>query len=350
MQEIGDYKIKRPQFILFLDKDGTTNLEDKNLNHIFHLVSTMGGMVIFVTGRTVGDIEGELKQKKVNVPEIIVGDNGAVICYTKTGELVEQKTLEHEKVMQMVNNFLVNGGEKDLIRYTNGKEVFASKEKSVQKYYKGNKIVKFCDDIYETIEKAEDITKVTLAGKEELMKQSAQFVEQLDCWSDRGVTKFPKKESENYRLDIAQRNISKGDAVKSLVQKLQPHCGYICVGNGANDMSMFKTAIDDGMRVAVVEAKRGSKEKEEMDKVFEEIRQYSQEKKKGRVERVPFDRNLANQYILKKAKCFQECMARKEKQRQKPKRLPNLPRIKVEGIDTKNISRGTGWQDRNKER
>lgn len=350
MQEIGNYKVKRPQFILFLDKDGTTNLEDKNLNNIFHLVSTMGGMVIFVTGRTVGDIEGELKQKKVKVPEIIVGDNGAIICYTKTGELVEQKTLEHESVMRMVDDFLANGGEKDLIRYTNGKEVFASKEKSVQRYYKGNKIVKFCDDIYQTIENAEDITKVTLAGKEQLMKQSAEFVAQLNCWTDKGVTKFPRKESQNYRLDIAQKNISKGDAVKNLVQKLQPQYGYICVGNGANDISMFKTAIDDGMRVAVVEAKRGSKEKEEMDKVFEEIKQYSQEKKKGKIERVPFDKNLANRYILKKAKCFQECIAKKERQMKKTNRLPNLPRIKVREIDRKNISRGTDLQERNKER
>ena len=79
MLEIGKYKIRRPKFILFLDKDGTTDLEDKNLNNIFNLVSTMGGMIIFVTGRTVGDIEGELKRKGKKVPEIIVGDNGAEI-------------------------------------------------------------------------------------------------------------------------------------------------------------------------------------------------------------------------------------------------------------------------------
>ena len=62
MQKIGDKQIRRPKFVLFMDKDGTTDLNDKNLNNIFNLVSTMGGMLIFVTGRTVGDIEGELKR------------------------------------------------------------------------------------------------------------------------------------------------------------------------------------------------------------------------------------------------------------------------------------------------
>lgn len=350
MQKIGQYKMKRPKFILFLDKDGTTNLEDKNLNNIFNLVSTMGGMIIFVTGRTVGDIEEELKKKKIKLPEIIAGDNGAVICYTKTGELVEQKTLKHEKVMQMVDNFLSNGGDKNFIRYTNGKKVFASQEKSVRNYYRKNKIVEFCDDIYEEIKKSEDITKVTLAGTEELMGKSAEFVAQLDCWTDKGVTKFPRKECQNYRLDIAQRNINKGEAVKWLVQSLAPEYGYMCVGNGANDVSMFKVAIDDGMRVAIVEAKKGEKEREEANRVFDEMYQYAKEKKKGKVEKVPHDKNLANQYILKKSKCFQEHIARKEKREQKTKRLPNLPRIKVEGIDRKNISRGVDFQVQNKER
>ncbi len=71
--------MKRPQFIIFTDKDYTINLEDKKLNQIFHLVATIGGMVIPVTGRTVGDIEENIKEKKIRMPEILVGDNGANI-------------------------------------------------------------------------------------------------------------------------------------------------------------------------------------------------------------------------------------------------------------------------------
>lgn len=32
------------------------------------------------------------------------------------------------------------------------------------------------------------------------------------------------------------------------------------------------------------------------------------------------------------------------------RRLPNVPRIKVEGINTRNISRGTNWQRKNRDR
>ena len=82
MPKIGKNKIKKPQFIIFTDKDGTLNLEDKQLNHILNLITTMGGMVVPVTGRTVGDIEESMREQKIKVPEIIVGDNGANIYST----------------------------------------------------------------------------------------------------------------------------------------------------------------------------------------------------------------------------------------------------------------------------
>ena len=38
-------QLKRPAFIIFTDKDGTMNLQDKNLNNIFRLVHAMNGMM-----------------------------------------------------------------------------------------------------------------------------------------------------------------------------------------------------------------------------------------------------------------------------------------------------------------
>ena len=244
--------MKRPQFIIFTDKDYTINLEDKKLNQIFHLVATMGGMVIPVTGRTVGDIEESIKTKKIRMPEIIVGDNGANIYSADKHTFLIQKKLEHDKVMQIVDNFLQNDGNLDFIRYTNGENIFASNQEEVRNYYKNSKKVKFCSNIYEEIKKAEDITKLTLAGKKEQIKQNADFVEKLDFWTDMDKTQFPKREYKNYRLDIAQKNINKGEAVKALVAMLKPIYGYLCVGNGRNDISMFKVAIDNGMIAAIM--------------------------------------------------------------------------------------------------
>lgn len=342
MQRIGEYQVKRPKFILFLDKDGTTNLEDKNLNNIFHLVSTMGGMVIFVTGRTISDIESELRDKKIVLPEILVGDNGAVICYTKTNEFIRQKEIEQQKISDMVEYFLKNGGEKDKIRFANGRELFVSNSKKVKSYYRKSKEVTFCEDICETIKNTENITKLVLVGSKEKMEEFSDFAEKIDCWTEMDVTRFPKKEEQNYRLDIAQKNISKGDSVKFLVDRLKPEYGYICVGNGFNDVSMFKVAIEDNMRVAIMA--------NSPDGLLEEMQQYARERKRGKVEKVPYDKNLANQYILRKAKCFQTSIAEKEKKMKKSNRLPNVPRIKVEELRTRNVSRGTGWQVKNRDR
>lgn len=342
MQEIGKYKMKRPKFILFLDKDGTTDLEDKNLNNIFHLVQTMQGMVIFVTGRTVGDIKGELEKKKIKIPEIIVGDNGAVICYTKTNELLQQKELEHDKVRSIVEDFIKNGGKKDYIRFTNGMEVFASQNKEVERYYRKNKSVRLCDDICETMQDKRHITKLVLTGPEEIIKKSCQFTEELNYWTDADRTKFPQKEQKNIRVDIAQKNINKGEAVKWLVERLKPEYGYMCIGNGLNDISMFEVAIQDGMRVAVMGNSTPG--------LLEKIQQYAQEVKKGKVEKVPNDKNLANRYILKKAKSFQEEMLEKQSELQKSRRLPNVPRVKIKHIDMNNISSGIGRKSKNRER
>lgn len=302
----------------------------------------MGGMVIFVTGRTVGDIEGELKQEGKNVPPIIAGDNGAVIYYTKTGEFLTKKTLDHEAVLKMVDNYLENGGNKDYIRFTNGEKVFASCQKDVEKYYEGNRKVKLVNDIYQEIQQTQDITKVTLAEKEEIIKQSKEFVKGYNCWTDKDATEFPRKDCKNYRLDIAGNNISKGDAVKWIVKKLSPQYGFICIGNGANDISMFKEAIDNNMAVAMMQ--------NTPPQVLAGIEQYAKERKRGKVEVIPRNRHLANEYILKKAKMFEEHMTKKEREMGKRQRLPELPRVKVPKIDTKNISRGTGLQTKGRDR
>lgn len=307
MPKIGKNKIKKPQFIIFTDKDGTLNLEDKQLNHILNLITTMGGMVVPVTGRTVGDIEESMREQKIKVPEIIVGDNGANIYSTSNHAFLIKKLLDHEKVMNIIDEFLKNGGNPDYIRYTDGANIFTAEKKEVKRYYRKSKTAKSYEDIYQAIQQAEDITKVTLAGPKEQIQQMAEFVKGLDFWTDMDITKFPSEEYQNYRLDIAQRNINKGEAVRLMVEQLKPRYGYLCVGNGYNDVSMFKAAIDDGMIAAIMN--NSSLE------LKEEMAEYSRGRRKGKVMVIPKDKDLANQYILKMAKMFQERMKTEERER-----------------------------------
>lgn len=249
----NEFQIKRPSFIIFTDKDGTLNLEDKKLDNILKLIISMNGLVIPVTGRTVGDILESLKKNHLKIPEILVGDNGANIYSTSRQQFLIKKSLDNEKVKTLINNFIATGGNQENIRLTDGNSIYAIDTPDVRKYYKKSKSVTFCKTIQEALENMPEITKITLAGTQEQMQQMAECCQKMDFWSDIGATKFPNTNFQHYRLDIADKNINKGEAVKLINTILKPSYGYICIGNGENDISMFKQSIDDGMMIGIME-------------------------------------------------------------------------------------------------
>ena len=248
-----EFQIKRPSFIIFTDKDGTLNLEDKNLDNIFKLILSMNGIVIPITGRTVGDILESLKSHKLKIPEILVGDNGANIYSTSQGKFLIKKSLDIQKVKDILSKFISIGGLEDNVRLTDGNMIYAIENPNVKKYYKKNKTVQYYKNTNDILDDISEVTKVTLAGNNEQMQIMADYAEGIDFWSDLGATAFPSKAQKNYRLDIAYRNINKGEAVRLIASTLKPPYGYMCIGNGENDISMFKQAINDKMIAGIME-------------------------------------------------------------------------------------------------
>lgn len=249
----NEFQIKRPSFIIFTDKDGTLNLEDKKLDNILKLIISMNGLVIPVTGRTVGDILESLKKNHLKIPEILVGDNGANIYSTSRQQFLIKKTLDNQKVKTLIDDFIATGGKQENIRLTDGSLIYAIDTPDVRKYYEKSKSVKYLKDIQEALENMPEITKITLAGTQEQMQQMSTYSQKMDFWSDIGATKFPNADYKHYRLDIADKNINKGEAVKLISTILKPPHGYICIGNGENDISMFKQSIDNGMMIGIME-------------------------------------------------------------------------------------------------
>ena len=330
--------IRKPKFIVFTDKDGTLNLDDKQLNDTIKLITKMGGMVVPITGRTVGDIVEDLRKRNIVLPPIIIGDNGAVVYSTVTNEFILKKTLENGKVNKIVDYFNEIGGNQELIRYTDGSNIYASKDKSVKEYYKDSDTAKLYAKIENKIRESKDITKITLAGTKEEMQQVAKYAETLGFWTDMDATKFPEKEQENYRLDIAPKNISKGEMVKALVQYFKPEYGYMCVGNGYNDIPMFRKAVDDGMVVGIM----GNADSELIGKMQE----YASQINKGKVMIIPKDINRANKWIYKMSKLMENKInsnkfVGKKQKRKKKSRLKNVPRI--------NVTHNVPQKDRNKQ-
>ena len=172
----------------------------------------------------------------------------------------------------MISHFAELGGNPEMIRLTDGESIYAINNPEVQQYYKKKHTVKYGKDIDSLLDMMPETTKITLAGTKPQMQEMAAYVDNLNFWSDIGATKFPNASYQHYRLDIADRNINKGNAVKLIYSTLKPSFGYMCIGNGENDLSMFKQAIDDGMLIGVMEDSPSS--------VIEEMKSYVASKKK----------------------------------------------------------------------
>ena len=264
--------MKRPDFAIFVDKDGTMNLQDKRLDNIFKLIHSMNGIIIPTTGRTVGDIREDLSGNKLISPPLLIGDNGGSIYSTKDKEFISKKTLDVEKVEDTISRFVELGGNPEMIRLTDGEFIYAIKHPDVQSYYTRKNTVKYGKDIDHLLEIMPEITKITLSGTKQQMQDMSEYVKSLNFWSDMGKTKFPTANYQHYRLDVAHKNINKGNAVHAVVSTLKPSFGYMCIGNGENDISMFKQAIDDNMMIGIMA--------DSPQAVIDEMQDYKRLKKK----------------------------------------------------------------------
>lgn len=114
----------------------------------------------------------------------------------------------------------------------------------------------------------------------------------------------------------------------------------MCVGNGRNDLSMFKKAINDGMVVAVME----DAEKE----LISEVQEYARKKEKGKVIIIPIEKNRANRKIYRMSKIFQsQFRARIFDGKKRSNKLQNIERIKVESVKNNDIKKNNVIPRRN---
>ena len=332
-----------PTMVFYIDFDGTMNPRDKEFNNCIKEITEMGGMLVPVTGRGIADIENIFIENNIELPLFMAGDNGTVIkCNPPKDEIENQLSkkkidkksnsniyetpFDRGKLNKALTYYLENGGNPDLVRATNKNKIFASKNsEDVRKYYKSNKTAKLYKDVVEEILETEDITKITLAGDPELMRKTSQYVrDELSLWTDADNTKFPKKEDDNWRLDITASN--KGEAVRIINSILEPTLGYVCVGNGRNDIPMFRKASEDKMKIGVM--------KNSPEEVLEEARRLEQEN--GiKVFYIPKNENYANRYISKMLE-FTKRKVSIAQNNQRTSFVPKVENVGIENIDFTN--------------
>lgn len=267
-----------------LDLDGTLDLTKSDLYMDIFRLCKRGMEFVVATGRTNQYVIDACEKYNIIPPRYIIADNGGTIYDNRKKEYLRKTTIDTEIRRTIMRKYLELGGKIEEVRYTDGEKVGGTENDRVRKYYEGEEIVEYKseEEMLETILNEGDITKITLAGNKKLMKRVMRFIQEqeIECWSDIGATKFPSGSRENYRLDIMSQECSKGKALQFLTEYMEIG-NFVCIGNGLNDFSMFKFAIDSEMPIIVVKNFENGVVAKESEDLIKRIEEYISEKGKG---------------------------------------------------------------------
>ena len=261
------------------DLDGTLDLTDTKLSAEILKLSKMGVSFVTATGRTNSYVIDTCRKNNIIPPRFIIGDNGGSIYDTIQKKYIKRTSLPINKRKILLEEFLRLGGAIEDVRYTDGEYVYASDNEVIRRYYAREESIAYKTNkelLEEILGDDTDITKVTLAGNEKLMKKIIQFIEEngIKCWTDIGATKFPKRTRRNFRLDITDGETSKGEALEFLTKHMEID-SFTCIGNGPNDLSMFKYALDSDMSVVVVKDTEDGELTKESEELINEVKDYA---------------------------------------------------------------------------
>lgn len=283
------------------DLDGTLDLTNSKLSVEILKLSKNGIGFVTATGRTNSYVREMCRRHNIINPRYIIADNGGTIYDNIEKSYIKRTLLPVNIREKIIEEYIRIDGDAEEIRYTDGENVYASEHEDVKRYYEGEKIIEYRDKqklIKEILDKKNDITKVTLAGKKDIMKSIIKFINENDikCWTDMGVTKFPNKIRQNYRLDITGGETSKGEAIEFLTN----YTGvkeFTCVGNGPNDFSMFEYALNCNMEVIIVRNFEYGEITKESQSVIDRVTTYA--KRLGKLDKVTITDFPINGYIGK---------------------------------------------------
>lgn len=266
------------------DLDGTLNLKDRRLSVEILKLARMGVDFIVSTGRSNSYVTSTFRKNRILPPRYIIADNGGSIYDTRKRKFLRKTLLPSDKRKAVISEFLRLGGNLEDIRFSDGNTLYVADDEHVRKYY-ANDSVMYCrkkDIVNEVLRDDTDVIKITLSGKRELIGKLEEHIKEqgIECFTDAGATKFPEKSRGNIRLDITDSQMSKGEGVRFLVENLGIN-RFLCVGNGMNDFSMFKYAIDTDNKVLVVRNFERGKLQKESEELIRRTQEYAGAKGKG---------------------------------------------------------------------
>lgn len=207
-KEIEAGKVKNLGIIT--DKDGTIIINEE-LKDILKEIKTNSAQanihIVANTGRTVADMIDCLKREKIPLQyfDYIVGDNGATCFDVKEKQELFKNGMDVNNANRVIEEFLEMGGKISNIRITDGEHIYAYDTKENREYYKKSKKVIYKEN-FDDLDNI-DITKLTLTGTNGQILRIKRFIKDniKNGQTHYGQTAFPKKQDNNYRLDVTRK-------------------------------------------------------------------------------------------------------------------------------------------------
>ena len=249
--------------LVAVDLDGTLlnnygEITDYTKKTIKKLIES-GIKVIVASGRPIDSIK--TISKEIGSQEYFIGGNGAVIYDMKKENIIYEKYMAKQKVLEIIKKC-----EENTINYNvyTDKTILAKGLKyNVLYYYKENlkkeenkkTHINIVDDIYEYVKNMEDnkFLKITICDESKLVFNSIMKkiknisgIEILEVSHiSRKLIKQGTEEIpiEYYYTEISSANVNKWNAIQYLIKKLGiKQEEVIAIGDNANDEKMIKNA------------------------------------------------------------------------------------------------------------
>ncbi len=227
---------------VFTDIDGTLKNSNREVSEYtretLKRCKDEGLQVILVSGRS---RENMLKfRKDLDVSDYIISSNGAEVYDAKTNKTIFSNPIDKNKVKILYDYVKENG--------FNIKFNYEDKLAINRAFYPDEKeYIKTDEEILDIIKNKEVVQCVIMNENIDKMKEFkrffyANFKNQKIENESKKLTDETLPDPSTYYCDVINKGVSKGRAVEKLIKKLYDSTQeVVTIGDGENDISMFKT-------------------------------------------------------------------------------------------------------------
>jgi len=239
-----------------IDIDGTL-LNDqrevtKEVKEAIQAAKWKGVKIVLTTGRPIGGVNGLVEELKLNdQDDFVITYNGALVQNTYTNEVISQISLTFQDLKDL---YELSKNLHSPMHFFDTEHIYTP-NKNINKYTVYESYVNQVPLLYRTID---EISENILIPKIMFIDDPEKLNRTIENIPNSYKEKYMMVKSAPFFFEILHPEVSKGNAIKKLAEKLSiQQEEIICIGDGGNDLSMIEYA---GCGVAMGNAEKEVKE------------------------------------------------------------------------------------------